>query len=44
MVKDNFDYVLILPWNIKNEILNQFKFLQKKGIIFFTAINGIKLL
>ena len=40
--KDKFDYLLILPWNLKNEILNKYAYLKKKGVIFFTAINGIK--
>ncbi len=40
--KDKFDYLLILPWNLKNEILNKYSYLKKKGVIFFTAINGIK--
>ena len=40
--KDKFDYVLILPWNIKDEIIKKYSYLKKKGVVFFTAINGIK--
>ena len=40
--KDKFDYLLILPWNIKNEILKKYSHLKKRGVIFFTAINGIE--
>ncbi len=41
---DRFDYFFILPWNIKNEILDKYSYLKKKGVIFFTAINGIQIL
>ena len=40
--KDKFDYLLILPWNIKDEILSKYSHLKKRGVIFFTAINGIE--
>ena len=40
--EDKFDYLLILPWNIKNEILKKYSHLKKRGVIFFTAINGIE--
>ena len=42
MFRKKIDYVLILPWNIKDEILEDYKSLKNKGVIFFTAINGIK--
>ena len=42
--KHNIDYFFILPWNIKNEILKKYSYLKKKGVIFFTAINGIQFL
>ena len=42
--EDNIDYFFILPWNIKNEILKKYSYLKKKGVIFFTAINGIQFL
>ncbi len=40
--KDKFDYFLILPWNIKDEIIKKYSYLKNKGVTFFTAINGIK--
>ena len=43
-LKKKIDYILILPWNIKDEILKDYSFLKDKGVIFFTAINGIKFL
>ncbi len=43
LYENKVDYVLILPWNIKDEILNNFSSLRDKGVIFFTAINGIKI-
>ena len=44
LFKKKIDYILILPWNIKDEILKDYSFLKDKGVIFFTAINGIKFL
>ena len=44
LLKKKIDYILILPWNIKDEILKDYSFLRDKGVIFFTAINGIKFL
>ena len=44
LLKKKIDYILILPWNIKDEILKDYSFLKDKGVIFFTAINGIKFL
>lgn len=44
LFKKDIDYILILPWNIKDEILNDYKQLKDKGTIFFTAINGINFL
>ena len=44
LYKKKVDYVLILPWNIKEEILNNFSSLKDRGVIFFTAINGIEML
>ena len=43
LLKKKVDYLLILPWNIKNEIMNSYKSLKNKGVIFFTAMNGIKI-
>ena len=44
LYKNKIDYILILPWNIKDEIMNQHNSLNDKGVVFFTAINGIKFL
>ena len=44
LFKKKIDYILILPWNIKDEILKDYSSLKNKGVIFFTAINGIKFL
>ncbi len=37
------DYILILPWNIKHEILEQLAELSKKGTKFITAIPTLKI-
>ena len=44
LYEKKIDYILILPWNIKDEIIKEHNSLSKKGVIFFTAINGIKFL
>ena len=44
LYKCKIDYILILPWNIKDEIINQHSSLNEKGVVFFSAINGIKFL
>jgi SAM-dependent methyltransferase len=38
------DYVLILPWNIKDEIIKQLSFIRDWGGKFFVAIPGIEIL
>lgn len=40
---DRFDYIFILPWNIKDEILEKYDYLKKKGVKFFTAIPELKI-
>ena len=35
------DYVLILPWNIKDEIKAQLSGLREKGSRFVTAVPGL---
>ena len=44
LFKKKIDYIFILPWNIKDEILKDYGSLKNKGVIFFTVINGIKFL
>ena len=34
----NFDYILILPWNIADEIKEQNQWLADKGKVFLKAI------
>ena len=38
MFNRQFDYVLILPWNITHEIVQQNEALKEKGVCFITAI------
>ena len=40
----NPDYVIILPWNIAEEVMNQNKELQKDGIKFVIAVPELKIL
>jgi len=35
---DNPDYVLILPWNLKNEVMAQLEYVRPKGGRFVTAV------
>ena len=39
----NFDYLLILPWNISTEIINQNMDLKARGIKFVTAVPELKI-
>ena len=38
------DYVLILPWNIKNEIMDQHRYIKKWGGKFVTPIPKVKII
>ncbi len=37
------DYLLVLPWNIIDEVKNQFAHLREKGVKFVTAVPTIKI-
>lgn len=43
LIKKKPDYVLILPWNIADEVINQLKELKKAKTKFFIAIPKIKI-
>jgi hypothetical protein len=38
------DYVLILPWNLKTEIMDQLSEIRARGGRFVTAIPGLEVL
>ena len=38
------DYVLILPWNISEEVIKENSILEKNGIQFMTAIPKLEIL
>lgn len=42
--QDTVDYVWVLPWNIVDEVTNEFDDLRQKGTIFFTANPNIKII
>jgi hypothetical protein len=42
--KNKLDYLLILPWNLKKEILNQNKFLKLRGVKFIIPIPDVKII
>ena len=44
MFKNKPDYLLILPWNIAEEIMDQLYKLKKDKTKFFVAIPNIKIL
>ena len=44
LTKDKPDYVLILPWNISNEVQQQHQELKDSGIRFVTAVPNLKIL
>jgi len=43
LAKRKLDYVLILPWNIANEIKSQNNSLTKKGVKFVTVIPKLRI-
>jgi hypothetical protein len=42
ILKEKADYVIILPWNISNEIIKQNYYLKKNNVKFFSAIPKLK--
>ena len=42
--QNKIDYLLILPWNIKDEIIKQNKFLKKNGTKFIIPIPDVKII
>jgi hypothetical protein len=42
IIKTKPDYVLILPWNLKNEIMNQMKIIQEWNGKFVIPIPEVK--
>jgi hypothetical protein len=44
MLNRTFDYVLILPWNIATEVVQQNEDLQTKGVRFVTAVPELSVL
>jgi hypothetical protein len=44
MLKRQFDYILILPWNIATEIVKQNEALKTKGVRFVTTVPELEVL
>jgi hypothetical protein len=44
MLNRTFDYVLVLPWNIAPEVVQQNAALKIKGVSFVTAVPGLAIL
>jgi len=44
MLKRQFDYILILPWNIATEVAKQNAALKTKGVRFVTAVPELTVL
>ena len=42
--QNKVDYLLILPWNIKDEIIEQNEFLKKNGTKFIIPIPDVKII
>jgi 2-polyprenyl-3-methyl-5-hydroxy-6-metoxy-1,4-benzoquinol methylase len=40
---DNPDYVVILPWNLKDEVMNQLDYIRQNGGQFVTVVPDIKI-
>ena len=43
LIKNKPDYILIVPWNLKNEIIKQLSYTKKWKAKFITAIPNIKI-
>ena len=43
LIKKKPDYILIVPWNLKKEIINQLSYAKKWNAKFITAIPNIKI-
>jgi len=41
---DNLDYVLILPWNLKNEVIKQLSYIQENGGNFVVAVPKLEII
>jgi SAM-dependent methyltransferase len=41
--EDQPDYILILPWNIKDEVIDQLSYAKKWGAVFVTAVPSLEL-
>ena len=41
---DNPDYVVILPWNLKNEVTKQLDYIKKNGGNFVTFVPALEIL
>ena len=44
LMQTNPDFILILPWNIADEIKSQLSYLNKKKTKFLVAIPNLKIL
>jgi len=44
LLADNPDYVLILPWNLKKEVMDQLVYIHNKGGRFVTAVPALEIL
>lgn len=44
LLTDKPDYVLILPWNLKNEVMDQLAYIRKSGGRFVTAVPDLEVL
>jgi hypothetical protein len=38
------DYVLILPWNLRDEVMQQLSYIREWGGVFVTAIPSLKVI
>ena len=43
IIRTQPDYVLVLPWNIKSEIVDQLSYIQKWGGRFLTAVPDLNI-
>ena len=44
LLENKIDYLLILPWNLAKEVIEQNKFLRERGVKFVTAVPSLQVL
>ena len=44
LMHDEPNYIIILPWNLKNEVIEQLEYIKQKGTQFVTFIPAMEVI